>query len=398
MRKYTLPKINTADGKKWYIEFSFQVPETLLDFYPRKTVRFKKYGDLNKVELDERHKYAEELRKEWLYALEKLGYDPFAEKIKALEERFTEKSLSAEERRRNTLVADALNLFIRHKEGEVEDKTVTTYQNTVNWLNKYFTDNKLEDLKISEVTRLHIATALKDARKERKWKSNTTYNKELEFCQTIFNWLELEEYIIKNPARNKLTKLTTKKGMHTWYDRETAKVAKDAMKGHTMLLRACQFTYWLMIRSKKELRALKISDIDQKLKRIRFRVELSKNKTEQYRDYSDEFQAILDEMKLHEYPKHYFVFGMRGLPADKPCGHNAFSKQWETIRTKIGLDKSYTIYGWKHTKIIHCMMQGMDGYQISHMARHSDMKTTEFYKKEYDFTLVNIYDQSDLTF
>lgn len=396
MRRYTLPKINTADPKKWYIEFTFQVPEVLQDFYPRKTVRFKKYGDLNTVSLEERHRYAEELRKDWQYNLEKLNYDPFAEKLRTLQLKFAEENLSPEERRRNTPVSAAFNLFLEHKVGEVDDKTVTTYKNTVNWLNAYFASKP--EIKISEVTRLDIATALKNARKDRKWESNTTYNKELEFCLTIFNWLELEEYILKNPARKKLTKLTTTKSMHRWYDKDTAKLAKEAMQGHTMVLRACQFTYWLMIRSKKELRALKISDIDQKLRRIRFRAELSKNKTEQYRDYSDEFQKILDEMNLNVYPRNYYIFGRKGLPADTPCAHNAFSKQWETIRNKIGLDKAYTIYGWKHSRIVHLMMQGVDGYQITHMARHSDRKTTADYMKDYDFTLVNVYDPEDLTF
>lgn len=397
MRKYTLPKINTADPKKWYIEFSFQVPEVLIDRYPRRTVRFKKYGDLNKHPLEQRHSYAEELRKDWQYSLEKLQYDPFAEKIKDLNRQTEEEKLTPEERLKLTPVGEAFNQFLKHKKGEVDDKTVTTYQNTVNWLNAYFEENKLTELKISEVTRLHIATALKNARKARDWKSNTTYNKELEFCLTIFNWLELEEYIVKNPARKKLTKLTTSKGMHRWYDKDTAKTAKQAMAGNTMLLRACQFTYWLMIRSKKELRALKIEDIDQQLKRIRFRKELSKNKTEQYRDYAAEFQLILDQMDLSAYPKHYYIFGKRGLPADQPCAHNAFSKQWETIRDRIGLDKSYTIYGWRHTRIVHEMMKGTDGYKITYMARHSDRKTTADYQRDYSFTLVSIYNIEDLT-
>lgn len=401
IRNYTIPKINTADPKKWYIEFSYQVPPPLKEFHNRPSKRFKKYGDINTVPLEERLAHAEELRREWQYNLEKLNYNPFEGRLLELEEMQREKmelNLSPEERRKLTGITDALQLFLKSKEGEVEVKTITTYRNTVNWLTEYFVKNNLQDLKVTEVTRYHISTALKEAREERGWKSNTTYNKELEFSLTIFNWLEVEEYIIKNPAKGKLVKLRTIKNKHKWYDRETAKDVKKLIKEKTGLLRACQFTYWLLIRSKKELRALKIADIDQTLKRIRFRSDLSKNKTEEFRDYPDEFQKILDEMKLENYPKSYFIFGTGGLPGTKPCSHNTFSKQWEKIRDKAGIDKAHTIYGWRHTRIVHLMMQGEDGYKISYMARHKDVKTTDFYKRDYDYSLAIIYDKEDLTF
>jgi hypothetical protein len=47
-----------------------------------------------------------------------------------------------------------------------------------------------------------------------------------------------------------------------------------------------QFTYWLMIRSKKELCVLEVGDIDQRLERVRFTADLSKNDAEEYRDYT----------------------------------------------------------------------------------------------------------------
>ena len=45
MRKYTIPAIRTTDPKKWYIEFYYQVPPELREFYSKPLVRFKKYGD-----------------------------------------------------------------------------------------------------------------------------------------------------------------------------------------------------------------------------------------------------------------------------------------------------------------------------------------------------------------
>ena len=186
------------------------------------------------------------MRSDWDYNLKILAHNPFEKELKdftEVHENRKQTNLPEEEKRKLITVPDAFKLFLQSKKGEVDNMTVVTYQNTVNWLFEYFTGNDLLGLKISDVTRIHLATALKDARKNRGWKSNTTYNKELEFSQTIFNWLELEEYILKNPSKGKLTKLRTVKNKHKWYDKDTAKTAKEIMSKQLELLLACQFTY-----------------------------------------------------------------------------------------------------------------------------------------------------------
>ena len=68
------------------------------------------------------------------------------------------------------------------------------------------------------------------------------------------------------------------------------------------------------------------------------------------------------------------------------------------VKEKLELSMDYTVYGFKHTRIVHELMKGTDGYQISHMARHNDKKSTKDYMRDYDITLVNIYKPEDLTF
>jgi hypothetical protein len=404
MRPPSEPEINRDDPKKYFIYWNQDVPAPLWAHYPRKRMRFKVYDDINRYSGEEREEYAEFRRKVWKYKLEVLKYSPFDEDLAKLneigertavaKEKIKKKSLiTEEEARRLTPVKDAFKLFIQSRtERKIDIKSVTTYQNTVNWLSEHFESLGIIDGPISEIKHIQIKAALNAAAKKREW-SATTINKEIEFSMTIFNWFEAEEYMVKNPSRSRIAKLPTQKSKHRWYDRKTAVIVRDAIikADKIPLLRACQFTYFLLIRSKTELRKLTIGDIDRELGRVRYSAELSKTNIENYRDYPPEFNMILDQMNLEQYPPHYFVFGKHGLPGTVACSHNYFSKLFKPIKDDLELSDDYTIYGWKHTRIVHEMMKGKDGYYISHLCRHTTSQSTEDYKRDYDITLVNVY-------
>jgi integrase len=256
----------------------------------------------------------------------------------------------------------------------------------------------LIDIPIGEIKHIHLSAGLSYIAEDREWVA-TTINKEIDFLMTIFNWFEIEDYVIKNPSKGKFIKLPVNKTKHRWYDRDLFKKIVEAIAPNEPLLRACQFTYELMIRSKKELRKLKVGDIDRTLKRVRFSADLSKNSTEAYRDYGPEFEQMIKEMQLHKYPNHFYVFGSgNGQPGIKQCGHNYFSKMFMAVKTKLELSMDYTVYGFKHTRIVHELMKGTDGQHIGYMARHTDRKSTKDYMRDYDITLVNIYGPEDLKF
>lgn len=408
MRPPSEPAINRDSPNLYFIFFNIDVPVPLWPLYPRKRIRIKIYDDINRYAGEEREEYAEFRRKVWKYKLDVLKYNPFEEELAKLnnistrtviaKEKLKKKAdITEEEARRLTPVRDAFKLFIESRsERQIDPKSITTYQNTVNWLTEHFEAIGIIDGPISAVKHIQINAALKAAAKDRTWGA-TTINKEIEFSMTIFNWFEAEEYMVKNPSRSRIAKLPTQKSKHRWYDKKTAVIVRDAIiKAEKIpLLRACQFTYYLLIRSKTELRKLTIGDIDRELGRVRYSADLSKTNIENYRDYPPEFDTILAAMKLEQYPDNYFVFGKHGLPGTAPCSHNYFSKLFKPIKDALKLSDDYTIYGWKHTRIVHEMMKGKDGYYISYICRHTTSQSTEDYKRDYDITLVNVYAPED---
>lgn len=416
MRPPSTPEIYRTDPNKYYIGWNHDVPYPLWDKYPRKRIRIKVYDIDNRLKGKAREEQAAAALQQWKYKLEVLKYNPFeAELVKLAEvgqrkltvkeraeaEQQKEAQLSEEEKRKLTPLPVAFEKFMQsRRDRKLEPETISAYQGLVDWVYEGLCSMEYDNFTIGQLRHIHLSDALNYIAEDREWVA-TTINKGVEFLMTMFNWFETEEYVVKNPSKNKFIKLPTNKTKNRWYDKDLARAVKKATlaAGADKVYRAMQFTYMLLIRSKKELRKLRIGDIDQDLKRIRFSAELSKTSAEQYRDYPDEFQAVIDEMKLSNYPKEYFVFGSKdGNPGPVMCGHNYFSKIFKPIKDGLGLSMDYSIYGWKHTRIVHELMKRTDGYEISYMARHDDPKSTKEYQRDYDITLVNVYGPEDLKF
>lgn len=409
---FTIPVIVKTNPQKWYISFTHLVPLELRkfkDLFPYSTKRFKIYKGINDSSLspDERDRLAENIRQTMEYALKAKIYNPFQDELDKLaevpkilqqKEHFDNltKTISEEERRKGVLFHDALDLFIESRKGRsLEYKTLSAYSSTVKWLK-----GGISNIKLSDVKYIHVSKAIDKIAKENSWKPGTI-NHNWEYAFTVFKWLTTEDYILKNPLEGKIEKIKVNTTIHKWFDRETFAKVKEYLendKDYPWLLRVCQFTYWIMIRSKKELQSIKVGDIDFDLHQIKFRKEWTKNDSDQNRDYPPEFQKVLDEMGLKDLPKNWYIFGAGGYPGPKPCGHSIFLRAWLKLRDKLKLSGDYTIYGMKHTRIVHMMMLGMSSYEISHAARHSNSKTTDEYKKDYDISLTKVYKKEDLTF
>jgi site-specific recombinase XerD len=418
LKPYSNPVIRKPKSGQWYIDFNYQVPSQLKEYYPRSTKRFKKYGDINLYHGEERERNAEQLRQDWLFCLKELNYNPFQAELEklgfvemreqevgnkrlALEaEAAKQESRPVEEQRKDTPIYKALELFIESRKERIDNgNSMSSYRGTLKWLAEYFAlDKRLKD-PVSLITHLDISRAVMLAKNNRKW-GNTTYNNEVNMAMTIFNWFEKEYYIDRNPSNGRIDKLKTKKTIHEWYKKDAAALIKQALLENDCIpvYRACQFTYFLCIRSKVELLKLKVGNIDRVLKRVHFSADLSKNEQECYRDYPEGFEKVLEEMNLSSYPSHFYVFGKNGVPGENPCHKDFLANQFKPIRESLPISTKHTIYSWKHTRVIHEMMKNADPYQIQHMCRHTDLKTTMDYMRGFDLSLRNVYDPEDLTF
>jgi integrase len=386
--KFSNPKLNKNNPRHWYIFYSFRVPEELLKPESRTTKRFKVYAGINRVADAERMPEAMLIMKALLRALKNGSYNPFQNEL-------NEYYKLKEPDRKTIICSDVLREFITSRVNRKLDRaSIVAYQGTVDWLK-----SGINTISAGQLRHIDLSRTLDKISVERSW-SATTINKEWGYVFTILNWMETEDYIVKNPCRGKVTKLRTHKTHHRWYDKATAvRVKSEIRESKTpWMINVCQFVYEILIRSKEELRSIKVGDIDFELRRVNFRKEWTKNSSDQSRDYSEAFHALVLKMGLDKLDKNLYVFSTGGKPGHKMCGHNTFSRAWAAIRTDLKISEDYTVYGWKHTRVVHEMMKGTNGYDISHLARHSSVQTTDDYKRDYDITLNRVYGPEDLRF
>jgi len=407
MKPPSEPKINKSDPNMWFIYWNHDVPFSLWHKHQRMRERIKVYDNLNDFKGE---KNAEFRRQVWKYSLEVEKYNPFAAEmeeyhtivsgVKIEEEKIEEaEKIVIVPGKGDTPLFFALDLFTKSRVRKTKNtSTLSAYKTTVSWIKKYFEVNSVTDIRCHQLTRDHIAEASLLRFDEGTW-GGKKYNNEINQAMVILNWMGVEGYIVKNLANGTIEKMEEHTSIHEWYDRDLAVIVKQELRENCMIVyRACQFTYHLCIRSQKELMMLKARDIDRYLKRIRFRKELSKNKTETYRDYSEEFEKVLDDLDFNKIPGEFLLFGRGGVPGLDKAGKNTLADLFRPIKEKLGLGFEYTIYGWKHTRVVHEMMKGADPYEIQHLCRHGDLDATQKYMRNFTISLKRIYKPEDLTF
>lgn len=411
MQPPSKPKLNTEKDNAWYIYWNHDVPPQLWNIHPRKRIRIKKYDNINRYKGDEKLAYAKLRLKVWEYVLKHSLYNPFeAEKNEAvnlvvekanIKSKLEKAIIEGDEKlKTNTNIIKALELYMNSRIERINNtNSLSTHRGVIKWFTKYLTEKNLLGLKVSEIKRQHIADALLFTKKDREW-GPTTYNGHIEHIMTVFNWFEREEYILKNPATGKIDKVRAVIGIHKWYPREIAVPLKQHMldSGENMIYNACAFTYHLCVRSQQELLKMKISDIDFNLKRVRFRKEITKNGREAFRDFTPDFEKILESMNIKKLPGDWYIFGSGGKPSIKMAGKNSLARIYKEIKDARGLTEEYTIYSWKHTRVIHEMMKKTSPYEIQHICRHSSLSETEKYMRGFDLSLNNVYGPEDLKF
>jgi len=411
MQPPSKPLLSKSNDNMWYIYWNHDVPYQLWDKYNRKRIRVKKYDNINRYKGAEREKYAKLRLKVWEYVLRHRLYSPFDEELEKLIEIRVKKQMVTEEivkvatkrkesKKSDTNIIKALDLYLKSRIERTDNtNSHSTHRGVVGWFTKYLTENNLLEISVSEITRQIVADALLFTKQDRKWGA-TTYNSHVDLIMTFMNWLEREEYILKNPATGKIEKLRAIVGKNTWYNREIANKVKAHMikTGNEIAYNACAFTYHLLVRSQSELLKLKVADFDFELKRIRFRKEVSKNGMEAFRDFTPEFEKIALKMKLDQLPEDYYVFGKGGLPSKIKAGKNTLSLLYKPVKDKFKISEDYSIYGWKHTRVVHEMMRRTDAYEIQHICRHSSLDETQKYMRGFDLSLRNVYGPEDLTF
>lgn len=365
------PKI--IRGKRWYVSYYYKVPGELQHLYPRKWERFRVFEEINIIKTDE---YAQLLRDAIEIALTD-GYSPFEDQLQELKQKAAGVAQPKE-----WTIQQALNYFKQEwADRGLEPATLTRYESVADRFNSWLSKAGLQFTPAENITIKHIEAELKYYKKENEW-SNRTYNNELDFLSTIFTFL-LKKKIVKDNPCTDVDKQKSASKKHRYYDAKLFTKIKEVMlKEDEYLHFVCETIYSTCIRSEKELKSLQVKNIFPETNQVFISAGGSKTNTDRYIPVPSWWMNKVKEKGILNYPGDYYVFGTHREPSVKPFGKERFSKRFRKVREKMGLSGEWTIYGFKHTRVVHMKKDGAKDDEIMSVTGHTDFTSYAKYLRD----------------
>jgi integrase len=139
---------------------------------------------------------------------------------------------------------------------------------------------------------------------------------------------------------------------------------------------AFQVIFYCMLRPAKELRLLKVGDIDLKEQRILVRATNAKNDKQQFVTIPNQLINPLKEwITGKNRTTSDYLFGENG----KPRKINYFYTHCKKITEALHIGNDATLYSWKHTGAVFFYKQTKDIVSLQRQIRHANLSETQGY-------------------
>lgn len=363
---FSTPKIYTANGdlkKRWYVYFSYRNP---------KTGKLKRltpfYGNANTYKTKEGRLQVLTVYRKTLLKLLKQGYNPYNDNT-ALFNKIKGKSLNSEkpknidgnqhhnvdkksetetkEQSEHLKITEALELGLRLKKKQVEDRTHKDYSNKVkafvNWLEKNKPTVKTIDKLDKAIFRQFLNKVLDDTSP----RNRNNYRTDLSSVIQVL----VDNDIVQQNYLKSLKKLNAKPERHkTFSHKKEKQIFEYLSENDTILLLFIKFYCYVFMRPIEVCR-IRIKDLNIHDKTVHFKAKNSTLKTK-----------LLPEIILKELPDlsklnpDDLLFTPKSIggewKANEHSRRDYFSKRFKKIvkdHFKLGID--YSLYSFRHTFI-----------------------------------------------
>jgi integrase len=376
-----LPVLFDAGGdlsKKWYILFYVRNPRT------NKLERQRIYKGINDVHtIEGRYELGNKMLKHWTEKLQ-AGWSPLADQNIVYADNLEFQSYIKNYRNsksKNGTFRFFASKYIDYVKNNIEESTIATYRSKLRLFDAWLEANSLNEVDLSVINNqvmVKFFTFIIEVRKLSKV-SLKNYTKLLAM---VFNYVKKERPQLINPVYDlPETKRINDNTPQPIQQIDILKFAKVLKEGDPQLWLGCCFLYYCFIRPGKELRLLKIGDIDFGRGTLRVSPENAKS-VERIVGIPDEFlNELRDYYQLHIFNRNYFVFSKDGLPGDSFIGKNNLRQRFVKIRKEMNMPEMYKFYSWKHTGNVRAEKSGITLRELQEHNGHANMKTTENYLK-----------------
>ncbi|MCL4637664.1 MAG: site-specific integrase [Olivibacter sp.] len=382
--KYKEPKIIRA-SKGWFIRLYYLSPDGT-EYKP-----FEISGGINYIkDLNEREK---EIKAMLLYLKKQLenGFNPFFPEIEQ------EYKIAIQKKTDEILQAEVISNGWEFQHGTqrfIDDcisrnlakKTVATYESFINNIRTWLIANGKEKNRVSDITYTDMLDFL-DASYEDEDEGWTprTYNNHARFLVTLFGRIKKLEKR-ENPNveyKIDLSDIELKKDRaekNRYYSPMVAEMVKVELEREEDLYNYVKWIFYSCMRP-REIQLLQVKHIDLNARQIKAIGPTAKT-GDRYVPICEELSELIREMNLTKLPLNHYVFGKNGKPSELLAYKDFFRNKYKPIKEKLGLDDKYTLYGWKHTRVVNLLMAGFTDQEVMSLTGHSDYQSFMAYKRE----------------
>ena len=285
--------------------------------------------------------------------------------------------------KKNKSIEDLMPGFLLEKEISIMRKTLYTYQHAthvfLDWLQKH----NLNDVSIRKITSDDISDFFYYLSLERKL-DKPTCQKYFLCLRQIWKYAEKMGEVEFYPFDRVVFPRKQKDQGAEVIRPEDLKEILNYLKEHDpQLYLAAMVEFYCFIRPGRELRLLKVSDIDCDRGIITVRQENAKNKTKQTVTMPTQLIELCREFGVDTAPQDYFVFGKKGKIAVKCTGVNSFRQRFCAIRKKLNMPEGYKFYSMKHTGASMLHLSGISMRELMDQLRHTKLDATQHYLKKH---------------
>lgn len=379
-----LPQLNNCGGdieKRWFVFYSVRNPAN------DKMHRFKVYGLLHKfkdpitrTEAGEQlcHEYSEKLRH---------GWSPFNDCSEVIYDDHLEydriSRIYGIRRAANKTIRYYASKYLETLIGRIDKEgTMPTYQSKIRIFCMWIDSRSIGENDASTIDNKTIVEFFRWLIGDQK-RSRKTVGTYRQVLQSLFEWLVKEKVFISNPVHDlPNTDLINDQSPSPIHGADI-EAFKNALQEDPQLWLAVQFQYYCALRPGKELRLLKIKNIDFARGLVTVnRTEAKKRITRTVVIPEVFLLQLRYEYKLNTYDRELYVFGHNGQPGKDHLGKNNMRFRFNAIREKLGMPVEYKFYSWKHTGAVNASLAGIPDKHIQLQLGHTSLETTNRYLRK----------------
>ena len=285
-------------------------------------------------------------------------------------------------------ITEAIQYVRERKQKVLKTSSMKDYRILKNRMSDYLSAWGLSKVRVTKLNQTLVHGFL-DYMIDERGAGNRHRNNLLNTLVTTVNYImDRDKKLFKENPAHGIPLLPVIKRKHAAYSPEQMKAIKKEItkRGDDQLLLFIQFIYFTLARP-NEIQSMRIEQLMPEEDKIFIPASDSKNRKGDYVDMYAPLKKIIEDARLMEYPKHFYIFTTNGGPGPVRSYPDYFrranNKVLEAVKLKPSKRK-YDVYSYKHSGAINLYLSGVELVDIQSQCRHKTLTQTMEYLRELD--------------